>query len=72
MDSIIKKSALDEILLKGTSDSVFRDSVDKKVTGLKIFEELHKRIRTIEGKKDQLGFVMTDNSEEIGILSQCQ
>lgn len=72
MENINKKSALDEILLKGTSDSVFRDSVDKNITGLKIFEELHKRLRDIEGKKEQLGFVMVDNSEEIGILSQCQ
>lgn len=62
----IKASSVSEIL-KNAADNktVFNEYIEKKKVGEFIFKELHKRFR-----KD--GFVMQDNSNEVGILSQCQ
>ncbi len=59
-------SSITEILKTAATDRiVFNEYVEKEVIGGYIFKELHKRFR-----KD--GFVLQDNSNDVGILSQCQ
>ncbi len=65
------RSSLEEIIKTSSSDeNVFNDYVSQDSIGVKIFKELHKRLVDIDDIKK--GFVMSDNSNDIGILSQCQ
>lgn len=62
-----KTSSLSEILVTNVNEdekTIFNEYIDKKEIGRSIFKELYKRFR-----KD--GFVLQDNSNEVGILSQC-
>ena len=73
MDSIKRTvmSSLSEIIKTSASENnVFNDYVSQESIGKKIFGELHKRLVDIDDVKK--GFIMNDNSNEIGILSQCQ
>ena len=60
-----KSSILEIIKNSADNTSVFNEYVGKEEIGKNIFKELNKRFR-----KD--GFVLQDNSNEVGILSQCQ
>ena len=59
-------SSIAEILKTAATDRiVFNEYIEKDVVGGYIFKELHKRFR-------KEGFVLQDNANDVGILSQCQ
>lgn len=66
MNDNVKVSSVFEILkTSANNDSIFNEYIEKKKVGGFIFKELNKRFR-------KGGFVLQDNSNEVGILSQCQ
>jgi len=65
-NATVKVSSVTEILKTAADErSIFNEYIEKKKIGEFIFRELNKRFR-----KD--GFVLQDNSNEVGLLSQCQ
>lgn len=63
-------SAIKDIASKSDENSIYLKYTDKKIVAKRIFYELVKRLNLKD--KGNKGFYMTDDKNDIGILSQCQ
>lgn len=66
--NVIIKSILDEIIqTSATEGNIFNEYKSRETIGKEVFKELYKRFDF-----EKKGFIMSDVSRDVGLLSQCQ